>query len=415
MVPLSPTLAVNERLDARAAAGAPALNLGFGEARLPVLPAVAEVLAGAAGRNRYGPVAGSASARTAAAGHLTRRGTPTDPAQVVLAPGSKPLLYALIASLPGDVVLPRPSWVSYAAQAALAGRRVVGVPAPAAAGGVPDPDLLDAAVRRARAGGAEPGVLVLTLPDNPTGTLAGRRLVERVCAVADHHDLAVVSDEIYRDLCYEPGEHTSPAGLLPGRCFVTTGLSKSAALGGWRVGLARFPDGPLGERTRREVIGLASEVWSCLADPMQDVATYVLDDPPEVTDYVAASRRLHRLVTTALSAAFVAAGARCPAPQAAFYVYPDLAPRRAALARRGVTAGTALAERLLADHGVGVLPGAAFGDDPAALRLRATTSLLYGRTDDERWAALRSEDPVGLPWIVGALDHVRGALASLLT
>jgi hypothetical protein len=70
---------------------------------------------------------------------------------------------------------------------------------------------------------------------------------------------------------------------------------------------------------------------------------------------------------------------------------------------------------LLADHGVGVLPGAAFGDDPAALRLRATTSLLYGRTDDERWAALRSHEPVGLPWMAGALDHVHTALASLLT
>ena len=415
MIPLSPTLAVNERLDARAASGAPALNLGFGEVRLPVLPAIAEVLAGATSRNRYGPVAGSAAARAAAAGHLTRRGTPTDPTQVVLAPGSKPLLYALIASLPGDVVLPRPSWVSYAAQAALAGRRVVGVPTPATSGGVPDPDLLDAAVRRARAQGAEPGVLVLTLPDNPTGTLAGRDLVEQVCAVAGRHDLAVVSDEIYRDLCYQPGDHVSPATLLPERCFVTTGLSKSAALGGWRVGLARFPDGPLGERSRQRVIGVASEVWSCLAEPMQDVAAYVLGDPPEVTGYVAAGRRLHRLVTTALGDVFVAAGARCRAPQAAFYVYPDLTPHRAALARRDVATGAALAERLLADHGVGVLPGGAFGDDPAALRLRATASLLYGRSDDERWAALHSPDPVDLPWIAAALAHVRAALASLLT
>lgn len=110
-----------------------------------------------------------------------------------------------------------------------------------------------------------------------------------------------------------------------------------------------------------------------------------------------------------------AAGARCRAPQGAFDVYPDLGPLRAALARRGVATGAALAERLLADHGVGVLPGGAFGDDPAALRLRATASLLYGRTDDERWAALHSPDPVGLPWIAAALDHVRAALASLVS
>src|SRR5690606_13097088 len=260
---------VNEMIEARCAAGEPLVHLGFGEARLPVLPEIAEVLAAAAPRNRYGPVAGSPAARAAAAGYFTRRGTPTQPDQVVLAPGSKPLLYALLASLPGDVVLPRPSWVSYAAQAALAGRRVIAVPVPDGSGGVPDPDLLDAGVRRARAAGGEPGVLVLTLPDNPTGRLAGSDLVAGVCAVAERHGLAVVSDEIYRDLCYEPADHASPAALLPDRCFVTGGLSKSVALGGWRVGFARFPRGDLGERTRRRAIGVASEVWSCLAEPMQ--------------------------------------------------------------------------------------------------------------------------------------------------
>ncbi|HEX6419593.1 MAG TPA: pyridoxal phosphate-dependent aminotransferase [Acidimicrobiales bacterium] len=413
MIAHSPTLAVNEMLDARAAAGETVVHLGFGEARLPVLPEVAEVLAAAAPRNRYAPVAGSTSARTAAAGYFTRRGTPTEPDQVVLAPGSKPLLYALIASLPGDVVLPRPSWVSYAAQAALAGRRVVAVPAPDGSGGVPDPHLLDAAVRRAQAAGRDPGVLVLTLPDNPTGRLAGRDVVARVCEVAGRHGLAVVSDEIYRDLCYEPADHASPAALLPDRCFVTGGLSKSVALGGWRIGFARFPDSDLGERARRRAIGVASEVWSCLAEPMQAVAAHVLDDPPGVTGYVAAARRLHRAVTTALADVVVAAGARCPVPQGAFYAYLDLAPHRAALARRGVTSGAALAEQLLSDHGVGVLPGRAFGDDPAALRVRAAASLLYGRTDDERWAALRSPEPAGLPWISDALERVGTAFAAL--
>lgn len=413
MIAHSPTLAVNEMIDARAAAGEPVVHLGFGEARLPVPPHVAEVLAAAAPCNRYGPVAGRPDARAAAAGYFTRRGIPTEPDQVVLAPGSKPLLYALIASLPGDVVLPRPCWVSYAAQAALAGRRVVAVPAPDGSGGVPDPELLDAAVRRARATGGEPGVMVVTLPDNPTGRLAGPDVVARVCEVAERHGLAVVSDEIYRDLCYEPDAHASPAALLPDRCFVTSGLSKSVALGGWRVGFARFPAGDLGERTRRRVVGVASEVWSCLAEPMQAVAAHVLDEPPAVAGYVAAARRLHRAVTSALAGVFVAAGARCPVPQGAFYVYPDLAPHRAALARRRVTTGTALAERLLSDHGVGVLPGEAFGDDPAALRLRAAASLLYGSSDAERRAALRSPDPAGLPWIAGALDRVGTALATL--
>ncbi len=121
MIQESATLAINSRIRAKQAAGEPVLHLGFGEAGLPVLPVVTEVLASASGRNAYGSVAGALDARRAAAGYLGRRGLPTDPDQIVLAPGSKPLLFGLVAAMPGDVVLPCPSWVSYAAQAALMG------------------------------------------------------------------------------------------------------------------------------------------------------------------------------------------------------------------------------------------------------------------------------------------------------
>ncbi|MFD2398675.1 pyridoxal phosphate-dependent aminotransferase [Prauserella oleivorans] len=357
----SATLALDERVRARRAAGEDVVHLGFGEAGLPVLAQVTEVLAGAAGRNEYGAVAGSPQARHAAAGYLTRRGLPTEPADVVLAPGSKALLYALLAVLPGDLVLPRPSWVSYAAQAALTGKRVLGVPIPQQAGGVPDPALLDDALTRARRDGAEPGVLILTLPDNPTGTLADADLVAQVCAVADAHRLTVVSDEIYRDLVHSasgprPATVHSPAHHLPERTIVTAGLSKSMALGGYRIGFARIPRPDI----RAAVIGVASEVWSSLPAPMQEVAAYVLDEPPEVRDHIAASRRLHGAVACAMHETFTAAGAHCRPPRAGFYLYPDLEPLRA----HGFATGAELAGHLLDRHGIGVLAGAAFGDDP---------------------------------------------------
>ena len=151
-IPPSATLAANERVQAKLEAGDPVLHLAFGEAGLPVLPSVAERLAGAAGLNGYGSVAGSAAMRSAAAGYFDRRGVPTTPEQIVVAPGSKALLFGLLSVLPGDVVLPRPCWVSYAAQAAVAGKRVIDVPIAAEAGGVPDPG----ALREALAGDADP-------------------------------------------------------------------------------------------------------------------------------------------------------------------------------------------------------------------------------------------------------------------
>lgn len=414
MVAHSATLAINERIQARRARGEKVLHLGFGEAGLPVLPAVADVLAGAVAGNAYGPVVGSLPARDAAAGYFTRRGLATHADQLVLAPGSKALLYALLTVLRGDVVLPVPSWVTYAAQAALAGKRVIDVPVPPEAGGVPDPDRLDDVLRAARADGAEPGILVLTLPDNPTGTLAGAELIARVCDAAERNGLVIVSDEIYRDLTYAPEKFAGPATFLPDRTVVTSGLSKSMALGGWRIGFSRLPATDWGEEVRDEIIGVASEVWSSMATPMQDAAAYVLGEPAEVTAHVAASRQLHQRVSVAVHETFTSAGAVCRPPQGCFYLYPDLEVVRPALAARGVDTGVGLAEHLLDTHAVGVLAGEAFGDDPRAFRFRVATSLLYGE-GDQRWEALRADDPLALPWIAAAIADLDAALRAVAT
>ncbi|MBO0878118.1 MAG: aminotransferase class I/II-fold pyridoxal phosphate-dependent enzyme, partial [Pseudonocardia sp.] len=121
-----------------------------------------------------------------------------------------------------------------------------------------------------------PRILVLTVPDNPTGTSAGADLVRRVCELAERHELTIVSDEIYRDLTFAPDRHLSPAAVLPERTVVTGGLSKSMALGGWRIGFARTPDGAAGRTLIKEIVGIASEVWSSLAAPMQAAAAFVV-------------------------------------------------------------------------------------------------------------------------------------------
>ncbi|RKN37532.1 pyridoxal phosphate-dependent aminotransferase [Streptomyces hoynatensis] len=405
----SATLAIDEAVRARWAAGQRVLHLGFGEAGLPVPESVVEVLTAAADRNGYGPVAGSPEAREAAAGWFGRRGLPTEPGRVLFAPGSKPLLFALLATLPGDVFLPRPAWVSYAAQSALAGKRVIGVPVPPEAGGVPDPERLQAVLRTRRG----PGVLVLTVPDNPTGTVARPEHLRAVCELAERHGLALVADEIYAELIHDGSRAPSAATHLPERTVITTGLSKSLALGGWRIGFARLPEGPWGDAVLAELRGVASEVWSSLAAPMQAVAAHVLADPPELLAHVDAARRLHAKVAAAVHAELLAAGATCRRPEAGFYLYPDFEPHRAALAAKGIDGGAALATELLERHGVGVLPGEAFGDEPGALRCRMATSLLYGETTAERRQALRAEDPLTLPWVAAALADLRTALAAL--
>jgi len=415
-VPPSATLAVNERLRRLIDAGEPILHLAFGEAGLPVPEEVVDALTRGAPDNAYGPVAGSASARAAAAAWFGRRRLPTDPDQVVIAPGSKALLWGLLAVLPGDVVLPRPSWVSYAAQAALAGKRVWGVPiAGDGPGGVPDPAALEETLAEAARQGHRPGVIVVTLPDNPTGTVPSPDDVRRTVEIAEEHGLSIVSDEIYRDLAHDPAGLHSPAEYLPERTYVTGGLSKNMALGGWRIGFVRVPEGSAGGATREALLGLASEVWSSAPAPMQHVVAHVLNEPPAVVAHIDRSRRLHRAATLAAHSRLVDAGVHCRPPTGGFYLYPDFEPLRPELGARGVDGGDALATHLLKRFGIGVLSGVAFGDEPAALRCRIATSLLYGQTDDERRQALATADPAELPWIKGSLDRLGEAVASIRT
>ena len=411
---MAANLALDERIAERVRRGEPILHMGFGESRVPLPPEVVAILAGAAHLTDYGPVAGREAPRAAVAGYFDRRELPTDPDDVVLAPGSKPLLMALIAAVPGDVVLARPAWVSYAPQARLLGRRVIDVPIPAQAGGVPDPDLLPIALAQARAAGADPRILILTAPDNPTGTTADPELVRRVVGTAEREALLLVSDEIYRDVLFdEDAPYLSAAEVAPEHTVVVTGLSKSLSLGGWRIGAARFPADPAGRALRGRVLGVASQIWSNAPGPMQVVAEYAFGEPAELVAHRAASTRLHAAVTRAVHAALADSGALVREPTGGFYVYPDLAPLAADLARLGVRTSQALEDHLLDAHGIAVLGGHHGGDDPSALRFRAATSLLHGRTDEERRLALTAEDPLALPWIADGIERLAGLLPGI--
>ncbi len=446
-VGVSATLAANEALSERRRRGERVLALAFGEAGVPVARVLRDALATASHLGGYGPVAGSAELRAAAAGYWARRGLATGADDVVCGPGSKALLYGLLLGLrgtqAGDVAIPRPSWVSYAAQASLTGIRPVYVPiAGDSEGGVPDPDLLSAAVHSARREGRRIGAVIVTLPDNPTGTLAAPDTVRALCAVARQHDLLIISDEIYRDLTHVPGadglagldgssgaagaaagaaraaagrEFLSPADVAPERTVITSGLSKNLALGGWRLGVARLPgDFPALAALRDRLLGTGSEIWSAPAAPVQRAAALAFGESAEIAERIARSRHLHGAIARAVAARFAAAGADVPPPQGAFYLYPDFAAHRAVLRRRfGVATSKDLAALLLRRHGVGVLPGSAFGEPDEALRLRVATSRLYGEAEWQQEAALAAGDPAALPWIADSLAWLEGALAAI--
>jgi aspartate aminotransferase len=289
------------------------------------------------------------------------------------------------------------------------------VPAPPGQGGICDPAGLARAVEAARENGRRIGSVILTLPDNPTGRLARPGTMRELCDVAAAYDLIIISDEIYRDLVHDPrAPFPSPVAFAPQRTVVTTSLSKSLALGGWRIGVARLPDGPAGRGLRDRLLGIASEIWSAPSVPIQQAAALAFTEPPDITERMARSRSLHRAVAHAVAGRFAAAGLLVPAPEAAFYLYPDFAPWREHLrGGYGIATGADLARHLLDRCGMGVLPASAFGEDASALRVRVATGLLYGETAAQRERALAAGAPLELPWISAALARIEEILDGL--
>ncbi|MGW4817546.1 aminotransferase class I/II-fold pyridoxal phosphate-dependent enzyme [Streptomyces sp. NPDC004227] len=382
---------------------------------LPVLPEVSAALAGAANRTRRGPIGGGTELLDAACGYWLRRGLPTRPGRVAAAPGAPALLLALTATLGGDVLVPRPCAAWWAPYARLLGAPAFPVATPAECGGVPDPYALLETVRRVRAEGGDPRLLVLSVADDPTATVAPPEVLHETVEAATAEGLHLVSDETWRDTVHAPHETVllSPAEMLPDRVTVVTDLAGPFLPAGWPAAIARFPAGATGEALHARVLDVLTALDARVAEPVAAAAARVLDEPGPVTARLAASVRLHARVARAVHAALVAAGALALPPQAGRHLYADLGPLRSAFDAHAVGDAQELEDFLTTRLALPVHGGHRFGDDLGALRVRLSTAELLGRTDEERAECLLSPEPLELPHVQRALLSLRSVLDDL--
>ncbi|MEU0053916.1 aminotransferase class I/II-fold pyridoxal phosphate-dependent enzyme [Streptomyces sp. NPDC006184] len=385
---------------------------------LPVLPELSAVLAAAASRSDAQPVGGAPALLEAACGYWTRRGLPTVPDQVAAGPGAPALLLALTAALAGDgadVLVPRPCAAWWAPYARILGRPVYHVPTTAESGGVPDPYALLETVRRVRAEGGDPRLLVLSVADDPTATVAPPELLHETVEAAAAEDLHLVSDETWRDTLHDPHGTVllSPAEMRPDRVTVVTDLAGALLPTGWPAAVARFPDTGTGRHLHARVLDILTALGARIAAPVAAAAGYALDEPPPVTERREATVRLHARVAAAAYTAVVAAGALARPPRAGRHLYADLGPLREPLAARDVGDAQELEDVLTARLGMPAAGGHRFGDDLGALRVRLSTGALLGGTAQERLECLTSPAPLELPHLHRALTSLRSAFGDL--
>jgi aspartate/methionine/tyrosine aminotransferase len=298
------------------------------------------------GETHYTPSAGVIELREAIAGYLgTRRGLSVDPAQVIVTPGAKPIMfYALLALLESgdEAIYPDPGFPIYSSMIDFAGARGVPLPLREANDFAPDLDELRALVTK------RTKVLVLNSPHNPTGGVLTREAVREIAGIAREHDLWVLSDEIYAELLYD-GEHRSVAleqGMAE-RTILLDGFSKTFAMTGWRLGYGVFPR-PLVE----PVAKLVTNSVSCTATFVQRAGAAALSAwPPEVAKMLVEFRRRRDVVVGALNST---PGISCRTPHGAFYVFPNIR-------GLGLASSAEVADRLLNEAGVATLAGTCFG------------------------------------------------------
>lgn len=366
---LSPTLAINETIARYRAEGRTIMHMGFGESPFPVPEKLAAALRDHAGAKSYLAAAGLPALRTAVAGYYEHKnGLNAADYDVLIAPGSKLALYALQMAIKGDLIMPVPSWVSYEPQAGMIGHKVIKISADLSQGDYRiDPQALRAVIREARAAGLQPGKIILNSPNNPTGLTMPAANMQEIAHICRAENIFIISDEIYGFTGFD-GAPASIAAYAPEQTVITSGLSKHLSLGGWRIGIALVPRSISGLFERLGHI--ASETWSCVPAPIQQAATYAYSGDEELERHITACTAIHGHINRHIAAGLRALGVIAPAPQGAFYNYPDFTPHRAALNAAGIRTSRDLANCLINEYNLATLPGLAFGAPEESLTLR---------------------------------------------
>ena len=259
--------------------------------------------------------------------------------------GSEALYLALTALLnPGDeVIIPQPCFVSYEAEVLFAGGVAVPIATEAATTFQVTGAQLEAAIT------PQTTAILINYPNNPTGAVLDRQRIREIAAVAEKHDLLVISDEIYDRLVYDGADHESFSSL-PGmreRTIVIGGFSKDYAMTGWRLGFA------LGPADILDAMRNVHQYTIMSASTTAQVASITALTDPRAEEAVLAMRRSYDARRKLLVEGLNSIGLPTFEPRGAFYAFPDVRPS-------GMTSDR-FAWTLLEEEQVACIPGPAFG------------------------------------------------------
>lgn len=363
----SATLAINERCKILKSQGQCVANLGLGQSPFPVPTPVVNALRLYASEKDYLPVRGLPALKEAVADfHRRKDNVNVSADNVIVGPGSKELMFILQLVYYGEIIVPTPAWVSYVPQAQILGKKVRLLHTTF------DEKWHITSERLARFLESEqdvyrPRILILNYPGNPDGLTYTPDELKEIADVARDYEVILLSDEIYGQL-HHRGEHVSVARFYPERTIISSGLSKWCGAGGWRLGTFTFP--PDLDWLLEAMTTVASETYTAVSTPIQFAAVHAFRGGIAMERYLWHARRILSTLGCEFQQILAEGGVRVHAPEGGFYLFLDFSPMVETLSKRGIKDGVTLCERLLAERGVAILPGSAFGRPASELTAR---------------------------------------------
>lgn len=316
-------------------------GFAFGQSPFPVPQVMQKALKDNADKGKYADVPGILALRETIAKYNRHYfGFDVDPKRIYVGPGTKELIYNLLEVLHGTVILPTPAWIGYLPQIRLLKKNYHMLPAGNSK--KISPDALEKLALRLH---DRQKILVLNNPNNPTGLVYTKQELEEIADVCRQQNITVISDEIYAQLTFDMNSFCSMGQIYPEGTFVTNGLSKSHAAGGYRLGYLIFPQHS--NELKRQFKKILATEYTAVSTPIQHAAVAAFTAGKEIDEYFQVTRIIHQMMGEYTHHALTKMGVSAKKPEGTFYLLADFNAYAAEFAASGITTSQRFAESLI--------------------------------------------------------------------
>jgi aspartate aminotransferase len=343
----SSTLLINETSSKLEEQGKKIFKFGFGQSPFKVPEDVVDELKKNAHQNKYLPMQGLSELREVVANYTSNKKNYNYKSQnVIIGPGSKELMFLLHVVFDGEIILPAPSWVSYAPQAILGRNKTQILQTKRENNWFPTGIEIEKIISKDK---SKNYLLFLNSPNNPSGQICEN--LEEIAIIAKKYNLIILSDEIYSELSFKEN-YQSISNYCPEKTIVSTGLSKWCGAGGWRLGYFLVPNSLMEIKNMINV--LASETFSAVSAPIQYAAIKAYKN--DHSQYINKSKNILSAVGKYVYNNLRSNKVLINEPQGGFYLMPEFLNKK-------FNSSADMCDSILNDTGVALLPGSDFGFD----------------------------------------------------